>query len=84
MFSKNDIEDLKNKLEKLVGRTITFRYNYTKSKRIEKIKECEGSIEGISSNVLVLRKSINENISIIESYTFIDILSGIIEIIDIK
>lgn len=84
MFSKNDIENLKNKLEQLVGKKIIFRYNYTQYKKMEKTKECEGIIESVSNNVLVLRRIINENIGIIESYTFIDILSGVVEIIDIK
>lgn len=32
MFNKNDIENLKNDLEKLLGKTITYRYNRSKLK----------------------------------------------------
>ncbi|MDM1009527.1 Veg family protein [Clostridium perfringens] len=80
MFSKSDIESLKRELEQLVGKNIIFRYNYNKSKE----KQFEGIIEAVSNNVLVVRKSINENIGLIESYTFVDLLSGDMEIIDMK
>lgn len=41
-------------------------------------------IESVSNNILVLQKIINKNIALIESYTFLDILIGYIEILDIK
>lgn len=81
MFSKSDIESIKEELGKCIGKKIIFRYDYGKSK---KDVVYEGVIENVSSNVLVLRRFINENIGLIESYTFIDILSGIMEIIEIK
>lgn len=83
MFSKSDIENLKKKLELMVGKIIIFRYNYNKVKGKKKGVIYEGVIENISSNIVVLRKNINGNIEVIESYTFVDILSGIMEIIDV-
>lgn len=83
MFSKSDIENLKKKLELMVGKTIIFRYNYNKVKGKKKGVIYEGVIENISSNIVVLRKNINGNIEVIESYTFVDILSGTMEIIDV-
>lgn len=83
MFSKSDIENLKKKLELMVGKTIIFRYNYNKVKGKKKGVIYEGVIENISSNIVVLRKNINGNIGVIESYTFVDILSGTMEIIDV-
>lgn len=83
MFSKSDIENFKKKLELMVGKTIIFRYNYNKVKGKKKGVIYEGVIENISSNIVVLRKNINGNIGVIESYTFVDILSGTMEIIDV-
>lgn len=84
MISKCDIDDLKRELELKLGKTIIIRYNGYKLK-----EKCKGSmreyiIECVYSNVLVLRKVINSNIGLLESYTFVDILSGVIEIIEIR
>ncbi|HBC2029596.1 TPA: hypothetical protein I9Z65_001481 [Clostridium perfringens] len=84
MFNKNDIENLKNDLEQLLGKTITYRYNCTKLKSGREEQEYEGIIESISTDTVILRKLINENIGVIESYKLIDILSGIVKIIDVK
>lgn len=84
MFNKNDIENLKNDLEQLLGKTITYRYNCTKLKSEREEQEYEGIIESISTDTVILRKLINENIGVIESYKLIDILSGIVKIIDVK
>lgn len=84
MFNKNDIENLKNDLERLLGKTIPYRYNCTKLKSGSEKQEFEGIIESISTDTVILRKLINENIGVIESYKLIDILSGIVKIIDVK
>lgn len=84
MFYKSDIENVKKKMGQSIGKNIVFRYNYSKSRKSNKDIVYEGVIENVSSNVLILRKFINGNIGLIESYTFIDILSGIVEIIEIK
>lgn len=84
MFYKSDIENVKKKLEQSIGKNIVFRYNYSKSKKSNKYIVYEGVIENVYSNVLVLRKFINGNIGLIESYTFMDILSGLVEIVEIK
>ncbi len=84
MFTKNDVENLKNDLDQLLGKTITYRYNCSKSKGGREEKEYEGIIESISTDALILRKLINENIGVIESYKLIDVLSGIMEVIDVE
>lgn len=84
MFYKSDIESIKKNLEPSIGKNMIFRYNYSKSKKSKNSLVYTGVIEGLSDNFLVIRKIINENIGLIESYTFIDILSGVVEIIEIK
>lgn len=84
MFYKSDIESIKRNLEPAIGKNMIFRYNYSKSKKSKNSLVYTGVIEGLSENFLVIRKIINENIGLIESYTFIDILSGVVEIIEIK
>ncbi|MGX4601419.1 Veg family protein [Faecalimicrobium sp. JNUCC 81] len=84
MISKCELDDLKRELELKLGKTIIIRYNGYKLKG-----KCKGAIreyiiEYVYSNVLVLRKVINSNMGLLESYTFVDILSGVIEIIEIK
>lgn len=82
MFDKNDIESLKRKLELKVGKTIILRYNDSKKRASNKGLVTTYIIEDVCKNVLVLRKVINENIGVLESYTFVEILSGSVEIID--
>ncbi|HDN2514133.1 TPA: hypothetical protein P1K40_000315 [Clostridioides difficile] len=84
MISKYEIEDLKRELESKLGKTIIIRYNGYKLKGQSKGSIREYIIECVYSNVLVLRKVINSNIGLLESYTFVDILSGFIEIIEIE
>lgn len=84
MIYKKDIEDLKNRLEQSIGKTIIIKYNYSKAKGEKKGEVITYTIENICSNLLILRKVIKDDIGLIESYTFVDILSGFIEIIDIK
>ena len=82
MFNKKDIELLKKRLMREYGKTIVIRCNYNKGTNKNEIKEF--IIENVSENVLILRRRINKNIGLIESYTFVDILSGSIDIIDIR
>ncbi|MDB1934007.1 Veg family protein [Clostridium tertium] len=82
MVNKEDIELLKKRLVRELGRTIVIRCNNKKGSNGNKSKEF--TIEQVSKNVLILRRRINKNIAVIESYTFVDILSGSIDIIDIK
>lgn len=84
MINKKDIENLKSKLEQSIGKTIILRYNYNKTKELKKGYVCTYIIESVCRNLLVLRKVIKGNIGLIESYTFADILSGFVEIVDIK
>ncbi|BDC00679.1 Veg family protein [Clostridium perfringens] len=84
MINKKDIENLKSKLEQSIGKTIILRYNYNKTKGSKKGYVCTYIIESVCRNLLVLRKVIKGNIGLIESYTFADILSGFVEIVDIK
>lgn len=84
MLNKRDIEELKRELERSIGKTIVLRYNYNRVKGVNKGSCCTYIIENVYSNYLVLRKVINENIGLIESYTFVDILSGFVDIIDIR
>ncbi|WP_394883845.1 Veg family protein [Clostridium tertium] len=81
MFNKKDIELLKKRLIIECGKTIVIRCNHNKGTNKNEIKEF--IIENVSENVLILRR-INKNIGLIESYTFVDILSGSIDIIDIR
>lgn len=82
MFNKEDIELLKKRLMMECGKTIVIRCNPNKG--INRSESKEFIIENVSKNLLILRKQINKNIGVIESYTFVDILSGAIDIIDIR
>ncbi|CAJ1611181.1 Veg family protein [Clostridium perfringens] len=84
MINKRDIEILKSQLEQSIGKTIILRYNYNKKKESKKGYVCTYIIESVCRNLLVLRKVKNEDIGLRESYTFAEILSGFIEIVDIK
>lgn len=84
MISKYDIEKLRNKLELELSKIIILRDNYKKSKGTNGNLVGEYIIEGVHSNVLVLRRVMNDNTRVIETYKFTDILSGAVEILDIK
>ncbi|EJT6171447.1 hypothetical protein QTI99_10340 [Clostridium perfringens] len=84
MINKKDIENLKSKLGQSIGKTIILRYNYNKTKGVNKGYIGTYIIENVCRNLLVLRKVIKGNIGLIESYTFTDILNGFVEIVDIK
>ncbi len=84
MISNYDIEELRSKLELELRKIIILRDNYKKSKVDNTNLVREYIIEDIHRNIIVLRKVINDNTGVIETYKFTDILSGCVEIVDIK
>ncbi|WP_415331914.1 hypothetical protein [Clostridium perfringens] len=59
MFNKNDIENLKNDLEQLLGKTITYRYNRSKLKggreEQEKVGERNKNMKGLLKVYLLIQ-----------------------------
>ncbi|WP_338595453.1 Veg family protein [Clostridium baratii] len=78
MHRGNDLECIKNELEEKIGeRVIIKSHNKVRGKERDKIY----TIEGVYCNIVALKREINPNIGVIESYTFVELLNKEVEII---
>ncbi|OPF50992.1 hypothetical protein BH721_00430 [Clostridium baratii] len=78
MHRESDLERIKNEFEEKIGEKVIIK-NHNKVRGKEKNKIY--TIEGVYCNIVALKREINQNIGIIKSYTFVELLNKEVEII---
>lgn len=78
MHRESDLECIKNEFEEKIGEKVIIK-NHNKVRGKEKNKIY--TIEGVYCNIVALKREINQNIGIIKSYTFVELLNKEVEII---
>ncbi|CUQ02100.1 Veg family protein [Clostridium baratii] len=78
MHRESDLERIKNEFEEKIGEKVIIK-NHNKVRGKEKNKIY--TIEGVYCNIVALKREINQNIGIIKSYTFAELLNKEVEII---
>ncbi|WP_317412084.1 hypothetical protein [Clostridium baratii] len=78
MHRENDLECIKNEFKaKISERVIIKSHNKVRGKEKDKIY----TTERVYCNIVALKREINPNIGVIESYTFVELLNKEVEII---
>ena len=80
MHRESDLECIKNEFEEKIGKKVIIK-NHNKVRGKEGKKIYIYTIEGVYCNIVALKREINQNIGVIESYTFVELLNKEVEII---
>ncbi|MBS6007044.1 MAG: hypothetical protein KIB43_08800 [Clostridium baratii] len=80
MHRESDLECIKNEFKEKIGKRVIIK-NQNKVRGKEGNKIYIYTIEGVYCNIVALKREINQNIGVIESYTFVELLNKEVEII---
>ena len=80
MHRESDLECIKNEFKEKIGKRVIIK-NQNKVRGKEGNKIYIYTIEGVYCNIVALKREINKNIGVIESYTFVELLNKEVEII---